>query len=649
MAGATGGAGAPTGSAGAKGNTGGAVGTGGTTAGTGGSKAGTGGVVGTGGTTAGTGGSKAGTGGTTAGTGGMVAGTGGVVGTGGSKTGTGGITAGTGGMVAGTGGTTPGTGGTTQPPPVSSSVAAAAQACASMPLSTTGTVYYACDCGSGADASCKAGNDASDGKTPATAWRTYQKAQAQFSSLNAGDTIAFCRGGSFTGNTNVWSNTKCKAGTPCTVRDYVPSGGSASLPAPKLNGAKFNLWNNGNAIHEEGLQILNLAMDGGGTVDFGVLAGNDISDMLICNVSFNAYGVGVYFAGSNPPNAGSDGKNYRLVLRGSKITNSTDMGFLGACTDCAVEYNLFDHNGDANALDHDIYVGGVEDGNKNYYTATGERVIGNELYHAAQGTGNLCVGNPLVVHGNHDGLVVEGNFIHQDIGTADNGCWGIAVGPGYPNVAESFKNVVVTGNTIENVGNISILMASCQNCVVENNLIIQGQTAFGSTGIQAHYNGSRESVDQAQTAVQILNNTIYFNTPAPTNVGINVGLEGSNYVIASNVIIGAGSTQLSCLNYDLATSAYYSDYNDCWTQSGGLKSWDTHSSNSLAAWQSSTGLDKHSKNVDPMVKAAAMVNYDFHPASGSPLIGAADPTHSAKTDYAGNQRPSPADIGAFQH
>jgi len=53
--------------------------------------------------------------------------------------------------------------------------------------------------------------------------------------------------------------------------------------------------------------------------------------------------------------------------------------------------------------------------------------------------------------------------------------------------------------------------------------------------------------------------------------------------------------------------------------------------------------------ADPMLKMAALTDYDFSPAVGSPLIGAATPSHCASLDLAGDQRPSPADIGAIQH
>jgi parallel beta-helix repeat protein len=334
-------------------------------------------------------------------------------------------------------------------------------------------------------------------------------------------------------------------------------------------------------------------------------------------------------------------------VRGSQVFNNSSMGYLGACTDCALEYNRFDYNGDADMADHDIYVQGASDGNGNHYITTGERIVGNEVYHSAQGTGTSCYGDPIVVHGQHDNLLIANNIVSQDLGTAQGGCWGIAVTKGYA-TPEIFTNVTISGNVVTNVGNVGIMAAYCQNCVIEDNLIIQGQSAFNTTGIMAHYNGSIDSTDTPMNAVQILNNTIYFQTTATDSVGIQVGLQGTNHVIANNVILGSTPNMLHCLNYDLSPSAYYSDYNVCWNLGGSVTGWEFVTGDNLATWQSKSGLDLHSKTVNPMLKAPALTSYDFTPAAGSPLIGGAL-AHAATLDIAGNTRPSPADIGAYQH
>lgn len=220
-------------------------------------------------------------------------------------------------------------------------------------------------------------------------------------------------------------------------------------------GGSLNLEDSADADHEEGYRFLNLELDGPGMGD-GIFVYNDLKDVLICNVEITGYATAINLEGSNKPAAGSDGKNARVMVRGSRLHDNTAFGFLGACDGCGVEYSYFDHNGQNNEFDHNIYFSGIADGNGVDYVAKGMRAVGNELYHAAQGPGTVCEGTALVVHGQHDGLLIQGNRIIHELGQSAAGCWGIGVVPGYGGRAEGFTNVTIVGNTVVNVGNESI-------------------------------------------------------------------------------------------------------------------------------------------------------------------------------------------------
>jgi hypothetical protein len=528
----------------------------------------------------------------------------------------------------------------TPPPVLTGTIAGAAMACAQMPLPTTGTIYYACDCGSGADSKCQAGSDSNPGTSPDKPWQTYKKAQNQFANLAAGDTIAFCRGGSFTGNDSSWVNAKCRASNVCTVRDYTPSWAGSSTAMPKLVGASLSLDNPAGAEHEEGYQFLNLEFDGSGSGN-GVFVYNDIKDVLICNVVLNGFENGFDAEASNTPvAAGSDGLNARITVRGSQIVNNANMGWLGACSGCTVEYNYFDHNGDNSATQHAIYFEGQNDASGNPVTPTGEQIIGNEMHHSSQGSGTSCGGTIFVVHGTHDQMLIQGNLVVEEKGTAQAACWGISINPGNYDTPEGFTNVTILGNTVINVGNAPIETESCQNCIIEDNLVI----GSGGDGIVVHPNG-RQSKDLQQTGVQVLNNTVYQISTGQA-AGITVGGEGTNYVVAGNAVVGTMPSQWSCFTFDLASSAYYSDHNLCWE--GADASGDWTSKGSLGSWQAQ-GLDAHSLSADPMFKNPADSSYDFTAQPGSPLIGAGDPTRGSMVDISGKPRPSPPDIGAYQN
>ena len=271
---------------------------------------------GTGGTTA-----ASGTGGTTsAGTGGTV-----VVSTGGTTVkGTGGTVAtSTGGTVAtSTGGTTAstGTGGTTM------TSTATAIACPAAPAATA-TIYYACDCATGADKDCVAGNDTNVGTSASAPWRSFERARSQFASLRAGDRIEFCKGGRFTATGSQWVNAKCTAANPCVVASYKAPWASGDEGRPFVhspagqNGIDFA--DSGNADHEEGYVFAGLELEGEKT-GVGFFVYNDVDNVTICDSSIHDFGIGVQSAGANTANPGADMINANLMLSDSYLANNGD-------------------------------------------------------------------------------------------------------------------------------------------------------------------------------------------------------------------------------------------------------------------------------------------------------------------------------------
>ncbi|MFD0477348.1 hypothetical protein ACFQ0B_60990 [Nonomuraea thailandensis] len=82
---------------------------------------------------------------------------------------------------------------------------------------TAGTTYYV---------DSRGGDDAADGTTAATAWKSLEKVAA--AELKPGDTVAFKRGGSFTGPLKLEANGT--AAQPITVKAY------GSGPLAKISG-----------------------------------------------------------------------------------------------------------------------------------------------------------------------------------------------------------------------------------------------------------------------------------------------------------------------------------------------------------------------------------------------------------------------------
>lgn len=505
--------------------------------------------------------------------------------------------------------------------------------------------YYACDCAAGAASGCIAGSDAASGTSPATAWRSYDRAQDAWSGLAAGDTLRFCRGGVFpiTGSTR-WVNVQCRAAQPCTVMAYTADWSQGGEDLPRLeraSGDAISLENGGDARHEEGYVFrgLELACTTCAGQGSGVFIYNDVDDVRLEDLRIRGFGVGVFHGGSRAcaaDAAGCDARNARLSLRGSDIRDNDVQGFLGAGDDLLIDGNRFDGNGRSGILEHNVYISG---------DASRVTVSRNELYRSAARTGR-CEGASLVAHGSLTDLLIEGNFLHEDVGAASPSCWGINISPAYAS-GETFLRTVVRGNRLHNLGNAAIALTSCVDCVVENNVILHDQP-FGITAIYASAL-NHEPNDSTLQRLRVRNNSIQVGTAG--GVGIRIGREGTQHEIVSNAIrYSAAGGNWACLALDLPASAYTAvDHNVCGYAAGAGREWE-QGSGSLANWRALSGFDAHSRDDDPGFAGPFAPGFDFSAASlQSALIGAGHPRLSAATDFFGAPRTRPADAGALQN
>lgn len=512
--------------------------------------------------------------------------------------------------------------------------------------SANATDYYYCDCQAGASSQCVAGNDSNNGLTTSSPRQTFANASSTFRSFADGDTIQFCRGGSFTTNTSErWVNDKCTASNTCTVTAYdLPGQQSPQLARPVITQTSaahlFSLEEGGSADHEEGYIFSNLDLKCTGCTGagYGIFLYNDVDDLIVDNVSFDGFAIGVHLAGAQTPSPGVDGISRNITLNKLKIINSYAMGILGGASNLAITNSYFENNGSGTTLDHNIYLS----------KGDGIVISGNELYRSSLDSSGSCKGVSLIVHGVVNNLIIENNLVREDIGKAGAGCWGMAVDPGYTK-AESFTNVIIRGNKIINVGNKGIGVAACDTCVIENNIIYHQQD-FGSTAISAP-NRQRDGSDQALNKVTIRNNSIYTSS---SGTGIRLGTEGSQHVVVSNVIHYSGSGDFKCFDLGLAASAYTAvDNNTCYFPNASASSeWEAGSGtnpNPLGAWQGQSGFDANSQNVNPGFKDPILPLLDFSPQSiSSPIVGAGHNTSSSAKDYRGKTRDAQPDAGAFE-
>jgi len=195
---------------------------------------------------------------------------------------------------------------------------------------------------------------------------------------------------------------------------------------------------------------------------------------------------------------------------------------------------------------------------------------------------------------------------------------------------------------VTNLGNMSIGVAACHGCVIENNVVINRQ-GINATAILVPASGS-DSGDWTCVQITVRNNSIDIDG----GQGIGVVSEGSGHVIANNAIYnsGAGSGGVGCFRYDLPGSAYSAiDNNLCFTNGKG--EWVV-GKGQLTAWAASSGFDQMSKQVDPQF-GSAMTPYNLAPASmTSPLVNGGGAAHASATDITGKARDSQPDIGAYE-
>ncbi len=498
-----------------------------------------------------------------------------------------------------------------------------------------GSVYYACDCQLGADGNCVAGSDANSGTDPAAPWQTYARARTAFASLSAGDEIRFCRGGAFdlgTGGAR-WVNASCTAGQPCVVADYTPAWASGDEGRPILTRPTadhaFDLANGGSALAEGGYVFRNLDLRCTGCTSGGwaFFFYNDVNDVTIDSVRMDGFDIGVHLAGSNAcatGDAACNGQNDRITIRDVTITHSTSQGILGGANTLLVEDSAFEDNGDGSILDHNIYLSHGD----------GITVRRNDLYRSSLDAGGSCGGTSLVGHGVMDHLLIEGNYVHEDLGKANQGCWGISITPGY-STGERFGDVVIRGNRVENVGNMAIGTSSCTTCTIENNVIVQ-QQGFGGVGI-AVPDIAPGAGDGAIADVTIRNNSLAITT----GTGIRVSA-GTGHTIVSNAIRATAATGgWNCFELPLTAGSYLAiDYNLCGFGAG---EW-ANGFGTLPTWQGQ-GWDAHSRALDPGFASDTLLT----PASAaSATVDAGHPTLSAPRDLLGNVRSAPPDAGAYE-
>jgi hypothetical protein len=358
---------------------------------------------------------------------------------------------------------------------------APAGACVVAPA-PTGPVMHFSDCQAGAAPGCVPGNNANAGTAAAP---KRDLTGINLNTLPAGATLLFARGGAWNMAGLRFENLNVSVTAPLTLDAY----GTGERPLFRRTGSTmFQFGGNwGNTSNDGGYVIRNIVADGldHAANSRGVWLVQNVSDVRLENVALLRFWTGIESSQGAPHNV------VRFTLRGSEVSFNSHMGFNGRGQAFTFDGNRFEGNNfSGSGFNHAIYL-----------SYGGAHVVRGNLFVDNSTVSGRCTGGNVTFHGVIDGLLVEGNRIEVPAG--DAGCYGISVTAGHDTV-ESFRNIVVRGNSVANVGMCAVCINSAPGAVVDGNV---SHTPGGRThfGVWAEANGRTDTPSDGAT---VTNNVV---------------------------------------------------------------------------------------------------------------------------------------------
>lgn len=497
----------------------------------------------------------------------------------------------------------------------------------------SGPAYYFSDCQPGAHAACVPGNNNNPGTSPAAPKRDLSG--FNLDNLPAGAQVLFARGGVWTSfNANVF-NLNATPTAPIFFDSYSPPWGGTAPPWLRAGGAFFAFLfggTYGDTTVDGGYVVRNLKLDGlGAAGSWGVYVGNAIRNVFIENLEISGFDIGIH-AQNGSHGTGHDIAG--LTIRNNDIRHNRQHGILGNANDLVIESNIFRNNNfSGSGFEHGIYLGG--------HGVRG--VVRGNVFVDNSVVNGVCTGGNLTVHGQWDNLLIENNLITQ-IASA-GGCYGISINSAY-DTAEWFRNLVVRGNTIVNLGNCSICLTSAPGAIVENNVIVNTQNTYHAAILIP--DRTPRAGDDLDSGAIVRNNSIYLTQPAASDAIRLTAGAGNNLQVVSNLIyFGTGaSDNHSCFAHPAYANFAAFDNNLC-HHAGGNGRWSA--TYATLANAQAAGFDVDGRDSHPQMTIPASGNdWSMALQAGSPAIDAGHPTLSAPQDKTATPRNVP-DIGAYEH
>jgi hypothetical protein len=372
-----------------------------------------------------------------------------------------------------------------------------------------GPVLYFSDCQTGAAVGCVPGNNANPGTLAAP---KQNLSGINLNGLAAGTTLLFARGGAWNHAATRLENLNVTPTAPLVFDAY----GSGAAPILRTaSGTAFSvggLW--GNTTNDGGYTFRNLTLDGLGSAQWGLWFVQNVRSVLVENVTITGFEIAVHSAAGAPYGVNS------ITIRNSNISRNSSMGLLGTMNDAVIENSLFEGNNfRGTVLEHAIY-----------YSGGRNTVIRNNRFLRNSVVNGVCTGGNVTVHGMVDSLTIENNLIEQTAGTSS--CLGFSIIPGYT-IAEWFRNVVVRGNTIVNVGTCAVCAGSAPGIVIEDNRAFKTNSE-GLSSVTMPI-GAGDALDAVDSNPVVRNNLLCQATPPANSRVVNINVSGA--VVSGNELI----------------------------------------------------------------------------------------------------------------
>jgi hypothetical protein len=278
----------------------------------------------------------------------------------------------------------------------------------------------------------------------------------------------------------------------------------------------------GNTDNDGGYTFRNLRLVGtapsGSNTHWGFWLVQNVRDVVFDGMEIERFGTAI------ETNEGSPYGVTGMVLRNSVIRGNWTMGIhsTGLIHRALVENNLFEgNNASGSFMNHAIYWGG----------GNGSVIRGNRFLRNSEVSG-VCQGGNVTMHGVIDGLTIENNTI-EHMNQASDTCGGFNITAGYSST-ESFRNVVVRGNTIVNAGIGAVIANSAPGIVIEAN-----------RSIQSFSRGHTLALTYGENEVPMTSPVVRDNVLCVVSGGSITNLSGA--IVSGNTVrTGADSTTGAC-------------------------------------------------------------------------------------------------------